>query len=70
MAGNMDGRGHAWWAACMTGGMHSRGACVAEGGHAWQGRRPLQLKICILLECILVILKCYSEMYLQNWQKC
>ena len=32
---------HAWWedvwqGACLTGGMHGRGACVA-GGHTWQG---------------------------------
>ena len=27
------GRGHAWQGACMAGGMHSGGACVA-GGHA------------------------------------
>ena len=30
------GGGHAWWGACMVGGMHGRGACVA-GGHAWRG---------------------------------
>ena len=34
--------------ACQGGG-----ACVA-GGRAWQERRPLQLTVCILLECILV----------------
>ena len=36
-------RGHAWKRACM-----------AEGGYAWQERRPLQRAVRILLECTLV----------------
>ena len=32
----MHGRGHAWQGACMMGGMHGKGACMARG-HAWQG---------------------------------
>ena len=37
------GEGHAWQEACVAGGVHGRGACVARrggvhgGGHAWQG---------------------------------
>ena len=49
------GGGHAWQegvrgrrGACMVGGM-----CMA-GGRAWQGRRPLQRTVRILLECIFV----------------
>ena len=46
------GGGHAWQR-----GAHDRGhACGERGGgrSAWQGRRPLQLVVRILLECILV----------------
>ena len=41
---------------CMAGGMHGRrGTYMAGGrGHAWQERRPLQLTVGILLECILI----------------
>ena len=38
-------QGHAWWG---RGDMHGR-------GHAWQERWPLQRKVHILMECILVI---------------
>ena len=43
-------RGHAWWGGCMAGGHAWQG-----GGCAWQERRPLQLTVRILLECILVV---------------
>ena len=49
------------------------GAFVARGGHSWQGehawqeRRPLQQTVCILLECILVNLSCYSVPTLRIW---
>ena len=55
-------RGHAWQRACAWhGGMYGGGWAVWQGGlHgrgrcAWQGRQPLQLTVCILLECILVV---------------
>ena len=44
MAGGMHGRG----SMCGGGGMHGRGGM-------WQGIRPLQQMVCILLECILVL---------------
>ena len=64
MVGDMRGRGHAWWGACVAdmgcawhvGGMHGR-------GHAWQGVRMAGGRAWhtaneraerILLECILV----------------
>ena len=51
-------------------GMHGRGACMAGGGHVWQGgvhgrghawqeRWPLQQAVHILLECILVLLELF-----------
>ena len=48
--------------ACVGGGVHGKGICVAGGRgvmrgrreRAWQGRRPLQRTVRILLECILV----------------
>ena len=63
MVGGMDGggmhdKGHAWQGVCLAGGVHGR---VMHGrGHvwqesAWQERQPLQWMVCILLECILVI---------------
>ena len=59
VVGGMCGRGGVWWGACIAGGcmaggggMHGKGG----GGYgAWQERRPLQLKVRILVECILVI---------------
>ena len=56
--------------ACKAGGVHGEGAwqrgvcgkgtCMA-GGHAWQEKWPLQWAVCILLECILVVLYCCSK---------
>ena len=49
-------RGHAWWGgSCVVGGLCGTGACMAGGVCAWQERRPLQLTVRILLECILVV---------------
>ena len=53
------GGGMCGWGAYMVGGCMARGVCmpgmcVVGGGHAWQERWPLQQKVCILLECILV----------------
>ena len=52
MAGGVDGRGHGWQLAGVCG----RGACVAEGGRAWQILRDTvnERAVRILLECILV----------------
>ena len=66
VAGGVHGRGHVWW-----GGTWVAGVCVA-GGHAWQGAcvaghtppSPQRIwqdmvnerTVCILLECILVLL--------------
>ena len=46
-----DKGGHAW----QRGGMHGRG-CTWLGRHVWQEGRPLQRTVCILLECILVLI--------------
>ena len=40
LGGGVRDRGCAWWGACMTGGMHSKGVCMVGvygvgGGHAW-----------------------------------
>ena len=61
--GGMHGR------VCVVGGMCGKGACVVTGmqrgmhsgggvvgGHPWHERQPLQRKVRILLECILVII--------------
>ena len=45
----------------MVGGACVVGACVAggtsdSGGCVWQEKRQLQWAVCILLECILVII--------------
>ena len=32
MVGGMCGVGHAWWEACIEGGVHGRGVCMAGGG--------------------------------------
>ena len=58
--GGVCGMRHAWRGvciagACMAGGMHGRGVCMAVGC-AWQERWPLQRTVCILLECILVLI--------------
>ena len=69
MAGGMHGRGYACQGAYMAGGhawqggMYGKGVCMTGacmtggmcGGGAWQERQPLQWKVCILLECILVV---------------
>ena len=53
MVGGMCGDGDAW-GACIVGGVWW-GACRV-GGHPWHERQPLQRKVHILLECILVII--------------
>ena len=58
--------GHAWWGqgACMAGGVHGRGVRDGEaGGHAWQERRPLQRTVRILLECFLVLMLFFSDVF-------
>ena len=81
-----------WGCAWQKVGLHDRGSCVARGGGrmygrghawqeevgvgAWQDRRPLQWKVHILLECILVsfafITITYAALKLLpclNWQR-
>ena len=70
VAGGVHGRGHAWQrGACLARGCAWQGVCMA-GGAVWQGSacmactHPRQILrdmvneqvVCILLECILVIL--------------
>ena len=58
--GGVHGRGRVWWVACMVGGMHGGGACMAgEGGvcvadtmrySQWAGgTHPTRMHSCYLL---------------------
>ena len=55
------GRGHAWQGTCMV-----MGGGVSGRGHAWQERRPLQLTVRVLLECILVYIWNESSTWVTN----
>ena len=37
VGGDMHGRGHVWWGACMAGGMHDKGSMHGGGAHVMGG---------------------------------
>ena len=49
--GGVHGRGHAWWGACMAGGVCGRGWCVCVAGEtatAVGGTHPAGMHSCFL----------------------
>ena len=63
--GCVHGRGHVWQGACMAWGMHGRGMCMARGMCMPQQILWYMVNeraVCILLECILVFIRSYTNM--------
>ena len=56
-------QGHAWWGACVVGGMRG-------GVGTWQERQPLKWVVHILLECILVAVSFWNSLTTERCEGC